>query len=415
MNELLETENRVLDEMRNVYRMELQDRLQAALEKTQGEAPDVAGLARKRKVKLTLTTTLGSITLVALKGYNPKRKAWVVPIRDAWGLTKHQRMTPALQRRIVCTAVETGSYEKAARLSGEWDVDTSDDAIRDCIMAVGNRALSNPLTTPCVDAAGPDDVLILMMDGWMARHRGEDWGSRLRAEGLERIHWHEIKSAILYRLSSHVQINPKRRALISKHVVAVPAETDPVDFGLRVQQEAMRMGMAKAKRVYVVMDGAIWLWNLFEDRFKLCATGTLDFYHASQHLHTLADALFPNNKPSASLWCHDILHALKHRSTRKLFRILSELVAQPPSNDKATIAAIKDACDYFDSHKDHMNYPAAAKLNLPIGSGSMESQCSQFQDRLKRRGQFWSNPGSSALIEVIQRHQNGEVASLLAA
>ncbi|MEI8123247.1 MAG: UPF0236 family protein [bacterium] len=415
MNELLEMENRVLNEMRNVYRIKLQDRLQAALEKTQARSPDVAGLVRKRKAKLTLTTTLGSITLAAIEGYSPERKAWMVPIREAWGLAKHQRLTPALQRKIVCTAVETGSYEKAARLSGEWGVDTSDDAIRDCIMAVGNKALSNPLTTPCIDAAGPDDVLILMMDGWMARHRGEDWGSRLHAEGLERIHWHEIKSAILYRLSSHVQINPKRRVLISKHVVAVPAKTDPVDFGLRVQQEAMRMGMAKAKSVYVVMDGAIWLWSLFEDRFKLCATGTLDFYHASQHLHALADTLFLNDKPSASLWCHGILHALKHRSTRKLFRTLSELVAQPPNDDKTTIAAIKDARDYFDSHKDHMNYPAAAKLNLPIGSGSMESQCSQFQDRLKRRGQFWSNPGSAALIEVIQRHQNGEVASLLAA
>ncbi len=174
------------------------------------------------------------------------------------------------------------------------------------------------------------------------------------------------------------------------------------------------MGLGQAGSVYVVMDGAVWLWNLFDDRFKQCAVGTLDFYHASEHIHALANALFPE-KQDASKWCARILHSLKHHSAKKLFKTLAELVAEPPCQDQATLSAIDGTNTYFENHKDHMDYARAAKDGLPIGSGSMESQCGQFQDRFKRRGQFWSKSGFAGLLEVSVRHQNGELASLWAA
>ena len=353
--------------------------------------------------------------LRATKGYCPRRRQWIVPIRSAWRLAPHQRLTPTLQRKLCCTAVETGSYEKAAALAAEWGCVVSDDAIRSCAVALGTQALQNPLRTACPDPAGPDDILVIMMDGWMARHRGKDWGQQRRVAGQERIHWHEIKSAIIYRLKDQVSVSPKRRALLAKHVVAVPAETDPVDFGHRVQHEARRMGLGTARQVYVVMDGGLWLWNIFADRFQQCAVGTLDFYHASQHLHALAAELFREDKDQARRWCGQILHALKHHSPKKLFKTLAELVADPPRQDQATRCAIAQASAYFADHRNHMDYAHAAQRGLPIGSGSMESQCSQFQNRFKRRGQFWAQPGSAGLLEVAVRHQNGELRSLWAA
>ena len=351
----------------------------------------------------------------ACKGYNSERKKWVVPIREAWGLAPNQQLTPVLQRRLCSTAVETGSFEKASALATEWGCLVSDDAIRSCAVTLGRQALDAPLSTACADRAGRDDVLVIMMDGWLARHRGKDWGKKHRGEGQERIHWHEIKSAVIYRLKDQAQVSPKRRALLAKHVVAVPAETDPVIFGQRVEQEARRMGLGTTRLVYVVMDGGIWLWNIFADRFRQCAVGTLDFYHASQHLHALAVALFPESKHETHNWCQNILHALKHHSPRKLFQTLADLLANPPRPDAETIASIKEADDYFDAHRTHMDYPGAAKLGLPIGSGSMESQCSQFQNRFKRRGQFWTKEGFAGLLELAVRHQNGELRSLWAA
>ena len=62
-----------------------------------------------------------------------------------------------------------------------------------------------------------------------------------------------------------------------------------------------------------------------------------------------------------------------------------------------------------------MNYAEFAKIGIPIGSGAMESQCSQYQNRFKRTGQFWTDKAFEAFIELVARYQNGELASLWAA
>lgn len=349
------------------------------------------------------------------KGFCPIRETWVVPLRTAWGLEDKQRLSPCLQRKLCCTAAETGSYEKASALAEQWGCTISDDAIRSCILRCGDKGLEHPLTSPCPQRAGKDDVLVIMMDGWLARHRGRGWGFIYPVEGYERVNWHEIKSAVIYRLKDQALISPKRAALLSKHVVAMPAGTDPTSFGQRVHHEACRMGLAKAKKVYVVMDGAIWLWNIFQDRFDSLATGTLDFYHASEHLHALGSALFGPHSDKSRTWCASLLHTLKHESSEPFFATLSELVEHPPDEKPETIEAIENACTYFEKHKEHMNYALAGQEGLPMGSGSMESQCAQFQNRFKRRGQFWTQNGMAPALEVVVRHQNGELRSLWAA
>lgn len=412
--ELMETEDQLFSQMREEFRVRFERQLQEAIVTKESQIPEVRDLIRRRTVELNLISTFGVIRLQSLKGYSPAQKKWIVPIRQAWRLADNQRLTPSLQRRLCCTAAATGSFEKAAVLAGEWGCTISDDAIHSCVVSLGGQALQHPLSTPLPERADANDVLIIMMDGWMARHRGKHWGQKRRVKGQERVQWHEIKSAVIYRLRDQIAVSPRRRALLSKQVVAVPATTDPIEFGRRVQDEAQRMGLAEAKLVYVVMDGAIWLWNIFEDRFKLCAVGSLDFYHASQHLHALAAELFGNDN-EARIWSHRILHSLKHRSPRMLFKTLADLMAHPPKDDEQTLSAIRSAHDYFASHKDHMNYAQAARAGLPIGSGSMESQCSQFQNRFKRRGQFWSHKGFAAFLEVAVRYQNGEILSLWAA
>ena len=52
-----------------------------------------------------------------------------------------------------------------------------------------------------------------------------------------------------------------------------------MDFGRRVQGEAVRMGLNRARKVYVIMDGGVCLWGVFEDRFANVAPGQLDHIH----------------------------------------------------------------------------------------------------------------------------------------
>ena len=52
----------------------------------------------------------------------------------------------------------------------------SDDKVMDTVRSVGARCVAAALPETCADAAGPGDVLVLMADGWTARHRGPRWG-----------------------------------------------------------------------------------------------------------------------------------------------------------------------------------------------------------------------------------------------
>ena len=373
----------------------------------------VAALARKRFRGVRLATFFGTVALRCREGVGADGR-WTCPALAHLGLRPNQRYSPDMERRMAVLAAETGSYEKAARVAdaAAW-LAASDGAVRSAVMRLGAAAEAAPPEGPRAGAAGPEDTLVVMADGWNARHRGENWGLDMDNRKLpERVHWHEIRSAVVFKLSALLAVSGKRKALLEKHVVAVPADTSPCDFGVRLHGEAVRMGLLRAKAVFFVMDGGVWLWHVYKDRFEKCSKAMLDFYHLSQHLHALAAALHGAGTAKAEAWCGKILHDLKHKSPERLFKTLGELLREPPSGDPAVLEAIREQNAYFMNHAGHMDYAANAALGVPIGSGSVESLCSQFQNRLKRTGQFWTKDGFAALLRIIVRNWNGELDSL---
>ena len=157
----------------------------------------------------------------------------------------------------------------------------------------------------------------------------------------------------------------------------------------------------------MVIDGAVWLWALTEDRFQE-AIKLLDFHHASEHLWAIAHALHGEGTAEARAWIEPLLHQLRHGKEAKVVRTLEDLL-MPRSGLRAEIQAdLRTPVEYFQTHRDHLHYQQVAKQGGPIGSGSVESLCSQFQDRFKRTGQFWSRPGFGHLIslDVLLRNQD---------
>ena len=133
-----------------------------------------------------------------------------------------------------------------------------------------NYRLSGPAlpeTVPVGVKASAPAALIIMTDGWLARQRGEDWGHPPAGRTAERVVWHEIKGAVIYRLEPGGQTTGGRGLIAQKYVVAWQGE--PLEFGRRVQAEARRRGLAEAKEVFVVADGSMWVWNVQQDRYLI--------------------------------------------------------------------------------------------------------------------------------------------------
>ena len=404
--EILEKEEALLRKHLEAARLELERWMQRRADAVPAVDATGAKLTHRERTQMLVRSVFGTLRLNVVAGYSKKERRSLTPVREAFFGGRRCAVTPMLVRNVTRLGLEAGSFQKAAERCADWGVSISDDKVMDTIRSVGERCLEQRLPARCAGAAGPEDVLIVMADGWNARHRGPKWG-RKKALAEERVEWKDIKSAVLFKLSHVVGGGKGRHALLTRHVVAVPADAGPESFGEAVERAAVRMGLYEAKAVYYFSDGGTYLWNLYEYRFKAVARGTLDYYHAMEHLGTVATELIPD-KAERDAWLEAERKRIKKEGGAKLAGTLAEMLkGTEPSAEGRKVA--EREINYFDKHKEHMDYGRRRREGVPIGSGAVESLCGQFQDRLKRRGQFWSREGFAAMLRAYVWHMNEEL------
>ena len=217
MNLLRQMEQAVLAEGREWMRRRLEKQLQAASDALEAICPQTGqGLRETRWRDLQLTTVTGVVKLRVQHGYSVGLGQWVCPARAAWGLEAYQRVSPELEARLCYTATEVGSYERAAKMAVGWGSPVSDDLVHQPVQQRGRAALELELPPPSQAVCEPEFSLVIMMDGWMARERGPDWGASARRKKAERVKWYEIKSAVIYRLEQQVKKEGGRGLLLEK-------------------------------------------------------------------------------------------------------------------------------------------------------------------------------------------------------
>lgn len=336
------------------------------------------------------------------------------------GLTPRQKISPVLEERLCFTATMTGSFQAAARVAANWGSPAEDAALHEHVRRAGARAQAlaalradralAPATRAEVvaeakaAAGGQDFSLVIEMDGWMIRERGGQWGLKPPEKQGDRVAWHEMKTAIIFRLGHRAQSQAGRPEILEKFYVA--HRGDAQEFCRRLYAEALRRGLCQAQKVYVVADGGAWIWNIAEDRFG-DATGVLDFYHASQHLWTVARAIHAE-EDRARRWVEPLLHQLRHGEQRKVLRRLADLLKRPGRHGEAAASVIEVEANYFARHREHLDDAAAQAAGCPAGSGAIASTCGQMQGRFKRPGQFWTLPGEQCLLALDLARRNGD-------
>lgn len=372
---------------------------------------------------MTLMTSAGEVT--AEIPYCQRRDedgSWHSPLREAWGLEPNQRVSPELQERLAATSIDTPSYEAAARICAVWGSPIADDStIARHVQKAGTRArevqqqqerdarvplLRERMVEKAAESFSCENSsLLIMMDGWMVRHRGDDWGLKPSEIKGERVSWREEKTAIIVRTSDCAKTASGRAVTMEKHVVVHCGQWE----GLmeKVYTEALRCGLEQAREVFVVADGGVWIWKLKEQRFAH-ATGVLDFYHASQHLWACAHALFGEQGPEARLWVEPLLHQLRHGEEAGVLGTLTDLRFLAELLGEKTGETVEREINYFENHRDHIHYQDVSERGCPVGSGQMEATCAELQGRLKRIGQFWTEEGKENLLGLEVARRNGD-------
>lgn len=360
-------------------------------------------LAQRKRRPLRLRSELGAIKLVLDYGQDRATGQWGSPVRQAWGLAPHQKITPALAEKLCFTVTATGSYEEAAAVVSRWGPRMDDSTLHGLVQRAGARAEEQAQAryeqepTERTPQCAPSALGVLLVDGCQVRYRGPGWGRKKTKK--DRVQWHELKVGVFYRQEQSVLTEGGRGLLADKVVVSWQGE--PMELGRRLNWEARREGLGRAQHTLFLGDGAPWVWNLRQDRWP-GSVGLLDFYHASQHVWDLGRGIAGEKQPALTQWVEPRLHDLRHGRDQSVLRRFAQLKKRAGAAGK-TIAREQN---YFATHAPRMNYQQIARKGWPIGSGAVESACRQKQCRFKRCGQFWTGSGLRHLGALEEARRN---------
>jgi len=338
----------------------------------------------------------------AWHGQDPADGHWGCPLRERWGLAAYQQLSPGWEQQLAFTLTVTVSYEGAAALLRQLGYRADDSTLHTLAQKLGSRAEAQTrqrLSRPAVEQTpqrAASELGVLMLDGWQVRQRGPGWGKRKTQQS--RTEWHELKTGVFYLQEQAARKNG--RGLLTDKVV-VSWQGEPLELGRRLHLAACEHGLGRAREKLVVADGAPWIWNVVQDRWR-GAVEVLDFYHASQHVWALGEAVHGPGERARG-WVEQQLHQLRHGRHTTVLKTIARLKVRRGEAGKV----IRRVQNYFAEHAARLNYRAVAERDWPIGSGPVESACLQRQGRFKRSGQAWTPLGLRHLCALIEARQNG--------
>ena len=205
--------------------------------------------------------------------------------------------------------------------------------------------------------------------------------------------WKEYKLGALYTTITHVPHHrPDQPVLRAQDASFVGDFADPQTFGRALWCEAARRGVLGAGEVVVLGDGAHWIWHLAAEHFPE-ALQIVDWYHATQYLWQVANAVYGEGTDLAKQWAkarRDELWDGRVADVLAAFRAQAH-VGKP----------VQEAITYYTNNRERMRYPEYRARGIQIGSGVVESGCNHvIGARLKQAGMIWQVDGARAVATV---------------
>ena len=350
---------------------------------------DEADYGQRPKAVLLI---LGWIHLRRSYFYSAERQTGRFPLDEAWGLV--DSYSPGVTRWMCRAAALSGSYQAA-----------SQDLLTYAALEIDARQIQRMITqmapriTQWREAQGPvfnpvaGDIFCVGADGTGAPMRRKELRGRKGKNGRARTREVKVGTIFTHRQPDKPDQRPERDYDSTTYIADILTANE---FGSRLRAEALRRGIAKAKVIVFLGDGAVWVWKLARINFPT-AVCILDYYHACEHLTLLTQALFGEGSALAKKRYRQWRKALLKD---KIAQIISQARAQLPARPQTRRLAKKQIA-YFERNKARMFYQTFRQSGYFIGSGVVEAGCKTVVgQRLKLSGMLWSRKGASDLLTV---------------
>lgn len=239
--------------------------------------------------------------------------------------------------------------------------------------------------------------IVIEIDGGRIRLREDDLKEPILPSLRRKFkaEWREPKLFVVYELDAE-----GRRE--TKGVFRYDATLGDADEAMCLREDLLNaIGAEDAEELIFLGDGAAWIWSRFDDLAEVFSqkgakvTQIVDFYHAVQHLQTVANEIRGWSAAERANWMKVNKGLLR---AGKIELLLDNCKALCRGRNAKKIRA---TLGYFENHAHRMRYGDCEQRKLPIGSGAVESGIRRVVNlRLKGNGIFWTRRVAEGILHL---------------
>lgn len=265
-------------------------------------------------------------------------------------------------------------------------------------LRAAERAWEPPPTVASGVDAAASQRLYLSMDGTMCPLR-DPW-RRDGSLGKLVCRYGEAKLGIAFQTGRKEGLDT---GVVRRGCVGTLEDIDA--FRPMVLELGRQWGLKQAAELIVLGDGAVWIWVLAGTYYPQ-AIQILDFWHMTEHLWKVANAMHGKGTEAGKAWVRDAQWSLKQDLTTSFLMSLRDWA---PETEEAQ-AVRRTELGFFEANAERMKYGKYLKKGYMIGSGVMESGCRHLAgQRLDQAGMHWRE-GTAAAVLAIRTHLSSTAA-----
>ncbi len=318
----------------------------------------------------------------------------------------HDRCTPRLAAMVSAWSALLSSFEEVRQVLLEQGVIIGVKVIRKIAYRYADRARAVQQAGQI--PLGENDNLqgcrvVVSTDGGRVRLRENKRGpktkkKRTRYKGA----WREPKLLIIYIVDAQGKLEKSFSPFIDGCIKG----PDAIFKMLKGYLESLCI--KRSDQVLFVADGAHWIWNRIPGLVKSlgldpkCVHELIDFYHAVEHLGKIASLRKKWSSKERKSWIAKQRRLLLKGEAASVVKAVQAICRGRNSK------AIATERDYFVRNEHRFAYPTLKALNLPIGSGAIESAVRRVINlRIKGPCIFWKKENAERMIMLRSYYKAG--------
>ena len=273
----------------------------------------------------TVKMPYGEVTLVRNVDYCSKCKKTYPRGDSELGITDEIRATDDFIEMVAYVAQMVASYENVSDLLSKIrNVYINASQTKKVIDYVGSR-IHNEQVEKSEEAYCKPEVAMGFVPEWKKKDftlyiatDGSAVNTRIQDEDGST--WKEMKLGMTF-LDKDIIKRKETLHIKKKEYVAYLGSVN--EFKKLLFKSAVKAGYGKVKRVVVLGDGAVWIWNMCKELFP-DAVCILDLFHLKEKIFDYAKLLFPNNEKKYTRWAESVAHYVETDQVKKALKKIKD-------------------------------------------------------------------------------------------